>query len=151
MRLSMADEAALLLARRVILSVNPGERENFEAVARYQIGLARVPSHDTDANWILMGAALTWTLLPAVQHALRELSTRLIDAGVEHAEIRLATHLAGYPVTDPDLLLSLRDVQVIRQAVTDGASKVGLCGEAVRTLETVIERLTRQCDAARSV
>jgi hypothetical protein len=130
-QLSMTDEAALVLGRRVIRLVSPHQRQAFDFVAGRRLGLAPMrPEGGRKAE-----GSLIRLLLPAVQDAIGDLAKHLVRAGVGDAERRLATRLAGYPVAEGSDSLPLTDRRV-RQAATRGARRRGLSKEAARTLGT---------------
>jgi hypothetical protein len=136
----MADEAALLLARRVIQRISPHQQQVFDFVAGRQLGLAPMtPERSRRA-----GGPLIRQLLPAAQDAIDALVRHLVRAGVADAERRLTTRLAGYPVVEDSRSLRLADRRV-RRAATDSARKKGLADEAARALGDVMtEGLIRQ-------
>ena len=140
MTLSMADEAALVLGRRVIQRVSPHQQQVFDFVAGRRLGLAPMrPEGGRRAE-----GSLIRLLLPAVQDAIGDLVKHLVRAGVGDAESRLTTRLAGYPVAEGSGPLPLTDRRV-RQAATRGARKQGLSKEAARALGDVMTRgLVRQ-------
>jgi hypothetical protein len=136
----MADEAALVLGRRVIQRLSPHEQQAFDFVAGQRLGLAPIPPDRGRRQ----GGPLVRLLLPAVQDAIDDLVKHLVRAGVGDAERRLTTRLAGYPGAEGSYSLPLTDRQV-RQTATRGARMQGLSKEAARALGDVMtEGLVRR-------
>ena len=132
----MADEAALILGRRVVGRVSPHQQQAFDFVAGQRLGLAPMPPKGGRRQ----GGSLVRLLLPAVQDAVDDLVKHLVRAGVADAERRLTTRLAGYPLAKGSDPLPLTDRRV-RQAATKGGRRKGLSKEAARTLEDVMTEL----------